>query len=329
MKYQVSQDPHALAEAEANSRKAIELDDHLAEPYVTLGKMHNTAGQHDLAVQEFQRALSLNPRNSAAIIGIGRANENAGRVAAAEASFRKAVDLSPNDWDAMNNLGAFYNRQHRYKEAINSYQQALRLAPDNAQILLNLGAAYINAADPASLKQAEPALLRSIELHPSYAAYANLGMLYYGQHRFGDAASALDKALTINGSDYNVWHDLRLSREWLNDAAGAKAAADREAPLLKAYIDTHPQDAIAEASFANLAARFGPKDEATPHLRRALALSPDDPNILESAASTYQNLGDREKALSYLKRAIEKKYPLTDLRDDPEVQSLLPAAGVS
>jgi len=329
MKYLVSKDAQALAEAEANSRKAIELNDHLAEPYVTLGKIHNTAGQHDLAVQEFQRALSLNSRNSAALTGLARAIENAGQTPAAEAAFKKAVDLSPNDWDALNNLGAFYNRQHRYKEAISSYQQALQLAPDNAQLLLNIGAACINAGDPSSLKQAEQALVRSIELHPSYAAYANLGMLYYGQHRFSDAANALNKALEINGSDYNVWHDLRLSREWMNDAAGAKAAADREAPLLKSYIETHPQDAIAEASYANLLARFGSRDEALPHLRRALALSPDDPAVLETAASTYQNLGDHEHAVMYLKRALERKYPLADVKNDPEVKSLLAAAGVS
>jgi tetratricopeptide (TPR) repeat protein len=115
----------------------------------------------------------------------------------------------------------------------------------------------------------------------------------------------------------------------MNDAAGAKAAADREAPLLKSYIETHPQDAIAEASYANLLARFGSRDEALPHLRRALALSPDDPAVLETAASTYQNLGDHEHAVMYLKRALERKYPLADVKNDPEVKSLLAAAGVS
>src|SRR5215469_16587751 len=124
VQYRVSQDRRALAEAEANSRKAIELDDHLAEPYITLGKIHNAAGQHDLALEEFQHALSLNPRNSAALLGVGSANESAGRVSAAEAAYRKAVDLSPNDWNALNTLGAFYNRQHRYKDAFDAYHRA-------------------------------------------------------------------------------------------------------------------------------------------------------------------------------------------------------------
>lgn len=328
LKYRTTQDPRALAEAEANARKATELNDHLSEPYVTLGKIHNSAGNHDLALQEFQHAIDLNPRDAAALAGVAAANESAGRTTDAETTFRKAVDLSPDSWDRLDNLANFYGRQHRYPEAIDAYKQALKLAPDNAQVLLNLGAAYINSGSESSRNLAEDALQRSIAIHPTYAAYANLGMLYYNVHRFNDASAAFEKALAINGSDYNVWHDLRLSKEWVKDNPGARAAAEQEAPLLRSRISSHPQDAVAQSSYANLAARYGPKDQAISHLRSALAVSPDDPNVLEAAASTYENLGDRAHAITYLKRALEKKESLQEIANDPEMQPLLPAAGI-
>jgi hypothetical protein len=60
-----------------------------------------------------------------------------------------------------------------------------------------------------------------------------------------------------------------------------------------------------------------------------LALSPDDPNILETAACTQEALGKRTEAIAYLKRALAKGMPPEDIRSDPEVQPLLAAAGIA
>ena len=71
LKYQVDQDPRWLTEAEANCRKAAELDNHMPSVFVTLGRIHDKTGKHDLALQEFQHALDLDPRNAEAMNGLG------------------------------------------------------------------------------------------------------------------------------------------------------------------------------------------------------------------------------------------------------------------
>ena len=328
LRYQVDRNPTWLTEAEANCRKAIELDSSIPETYVTLGRMHDAAGKHDLAVQEFQHALSLDARNASALAGLGRAYENAGRVADAEAAYQRAADMRPNDWDGYNNLAMFLQRQRKYADAIAQYKHALQLTPDNAQVLLNLGGAYIDSGDARNEPLAEAALRKSIELSPSYGAYANLGMLLYQEHRYSEAVQATQQALKLNSSDYFVWDNLRLAFEWLHDEAGAESAASSEKSVLINLLKLHPQDATAESVYADISAKYGPRDQAEAHIRTALALSPGDPDILETAAITYGNLGRRKLATRYMNEALAKGLMWQQALDDPEAQSFLKDPGI-
>jgi len=328
LRYRVDPNPTWLSEAEANCRKAIELDNSLPETYVTLGRIHDSAGKHDLALQEFQHALSLDARDASALAGMAHAYESAGRIADAEAAYRRAAAMRPDDWDGYDNLAMFLDRQRKYPEAIAQFKHALELTPDNAQVLLNLAATYINSGDAKDLPLAEAALKKSIELHPSYAAYANLGMLLYQEHRYRESVEATQQALKLNSSDYYVWDNLRLAFEWLNDRSGAESAASSEKPLILNWLKLHPQDANAESLYADISARYGPRDQAEPHIQTALALSPSDPDILATAATTYENLGNRKMAVKLMNEALTKGLTWQTILDDPEAQSLLKDPGL-
>lgn len=328
LKYQVEQNSKWLTEAEANCRKAIELDNHIPETYVTLGRIHDSTGKHDLALEEFQHALSLNARDASALAGLAHAYENAARIADAEAAYQKAAAMRPDDWDGYNNLGMFLQRQHKYPEAIAQYQHALQLTPDNAQVLLNLGGTYVDSGDPKSLPLAESALKKSIELNPSYPAYANLGFLLYQEHQYRTAVEATQHALSLNSTDYSVWDNLRLAFEWLNDASGAQSAASSEKPLVVNALKLHPQDANADSIYADISAKYGPRDQAEPHIQTALALSPGDPGILETVATAYENLGNPKMALKFMNDAFAKGFTWQQALDDPEAQPLLKNPGL-
>ncbi|MFZ0661903.1 MAG: protein kinase [Acidobacteriaceae bacterium] len=328
LKYRVDQNPEWLTEAEANCRKAIELDNSIPETYVTLGDLHISAGKYDLAVEEFQHALSLNSRDAPALAGLGRAYENGGRIADAKAAYERAAALRPHDWDGYDNLAMFLDRQHEYTDAIAQYKHALQLTPDNAQVLLNLGGAYVDSGDEKNLSLAEAALRKSIELQPSYAAYANLGSLLLQEHRYRDAVVATQQALKLNSGDYLVWDNLRQAFEWLHDTPGGQNAASNEKPLILKWLKLHPQDADAESVYADVAAQYGPRDEAESHIQTALALSPNDPGILEAAAAMYEILGNHAMAVKYMNQAFGKGYPWQQALQDPETVSLLKDPGL-
>ena len=328
LKYRVDQNPEWLTEAEANCRKAIELDNRIPATYVTLGRIHDSAGKHDLALEEFQHALSLNSRDASALAGIAHAYESAGRITDAEAAYQRAAAMRPGDWDGYDNLGMFLQRQRKYDDAIAQYKHALQLTPDNAQVLLNLGGAYADSGDAKNLPLAEAALKKSIALTPSYPAYANLGLLLYQEHRYREAVEATQRALKLDPADYSVWDNLRLAFEWLHDASGAQSAASSEKPLILDSLKQHPQDANAESTYADISAKYGPRDQAEPHIQTALALSPGDPDILETAATAYENLRNRGMAIKFMNEAFAKGFTWQQMLDDPEAQALLKDPGL-
>ncbi|HVJ08423.1 MAG TPA: protein kinase [Acidisarcina sp.] len=323
LKYRVDTNAKWLTEAEANCQKAAELDNRMAAVYVTLGKIHDTTGKRDLALQEFQHALDIDPRNSSALSGLAAAYERSGRIADADAAYQKAAALRPDDWDGHNNLGNFYERQNKFPQAIAQYQRALQLTPDNAQVLINLGGAYLESGDATSYPAAEQALKKSIELAPSYPAYTNLGNLYTVQQRYAESAAATEKALQLNDNDYLVWNNLLGDYRWLKDSAKAEAVRKRMLPMVEQAVRLKPQDAAAQSEFAVLHAMNKEKDRALEEVQTSVALAPDDPQILSNIADVYELLGDRGHAMEYLEKALQKGLTLDQARTDPDLQALL------
>jgi len=79
LKFESDHHPEWVAQSTANSQKAIEIDDQMADAHVTLGRLNATLGKDDIALREFQKALEINERNPDAVIGMAEVSEHAGR----------------------------------------------------------------------------------------------------------------------------------------------------------------------------------------------------------------------------------------------------------
>lgn len=323
LKYVTEVNPKWVDEAMANCQKAAQLDDRIPAVYVTLGRLHDSTGKHDLAVQEFQHALRLNARDPDALSGLAHAYENAGRIQDAEENFKKASALRPDSWIGHNDLGLFYDRQGKYEESIAESRKAIELTPDNAQVYMNLGATLIDTADKKREAEAEQALKKSIEIRPSYPAYANLGQLYYLQKRYADSAAMTEKALQLNDNNYLVWNNLVAAYEWLKQSGKAAAARARAIELADKAATLNPQDAIAQSKLASFYAREKLRDKAVSRTQTALALAPNDPSVLGDIVTVYEYLGERSQAIEYAKRAFQSGYAFEQLSNDPDMQSLI------
>ena len=323
LKYQLDKNPKWTDLALTSATKAATLNPSLPSAYVTLGSVHRDTGKTDLALGEFQRALQLDPRNADAMHGLAHSYEAAGRLADAEAEFKKAVALRPEYWDGYNTLGIFYDVHERYDESVAQYQRALELTPDNAQVYSNLGAVYLDSGDPKKIPLAEAALKKSIELSPGYPAYANLGYMYLSQRRFAEAAAACEKALQLNDRDFLTWANLSSAYQGLNEKQKASAAENRELPLLETAVTRSPREAGAQGRLALLYAKKKMRDKALDRVQTALALAPDDTDVLENVAETYDALGDHKRALEYLKESLRKGASVNVLENDPLLKDLM------
>ena len=326
LKYVLDQNPRWLAQALPYCQKAAELGDRAV--YVTLGRIHELTGKHDLAVQEFQRALEFDPRDAEALGGLAESYENSGRIQDAETAFQRAAAIRPDYWNGYNALALFYDRQGRYSDAIAQLQKAIELTPDNAQVYLNLGAVYSDTGDVKLFLNAEQALKKSLELAPSYAAYANLGNLYYLEKRYSESASMTEKALQLNGNNYLVWYNLIGAYKWLKETDKANAAREQMLAVLVQTTNLKPKDPLAHSSLAIVYAEKKLRDKALMQIQTALALSADDPEVLENVGIAYEVLGDRRKALEFVKKALQTGFALERLMGDPDLQNLAAASSL-
>ena len=323
MKFTLDRNPKWTNQALAYCSRAAELDSRLPAVYVTLGRIHDTGGKYDLSLQEFQRALQLDPRNADALIGIAHSYESLGRIADAEAAYKKAIVFRPDYWNGYNDLGVFYDRQSRYDDAAAQLRHALELTPDNARVYLNLAAVYIDSGDAKRFPEAEQALKKSIQLSPTYPAYANLGFLYVQEQKFADAADTTEKALKLNDKDQLVWGNLALAYQGLNQPAKLADARDHQLALLEQAAASNPRDGEVQ-SFLGLAyAQKKLRDKALPRLQTALELSPENNVVLENVGEAYEDLGDREHALYYIHQSLQKGYGLAALKSNLDLRELL------
>ena len=323
LKYQLDKDPKWTELALANGTKATSLNDSLASAWVTLGRIHDATGKNDLALSEFEKALQLDPRNTEALAGEAHSYQHAGRPAEAEAEYKKAIALRPDYWDGYNSLGNFYDEQGRYDDAVAQYQHAIELTPDNAAIYSNLGATYVDANDPRNFPRAESALKKSIELSPSYGAYANLGDLLLVQNRFAEAAAVTEKALQMNDRDFIVWANLVAAYEGMKDENKMNAALDREMKLLEGAAQSNPRDAAVQYRLGLAYAMKKQVAKAVERAQSALILAPDDPYALVSVGEIYERVGDRKRAIEYVEKSVKKGYPLQSLKSDAIFSGLL------
>lgn len=327
LKNQVDPNPQWITQALANLHRAVQINDRLAPPSVSLASLHSSVGQNDLALQEFQKALAINPRDADAIGGIAIVYEHMGRVQDAEVNFKRAAALRPDYWDGYNSLGWFYLRQRRIPDAINEFHRVIELTPDNATAYSNLAGAYLELNDSPSQAQAESALKRSLEISPSYAVYANLGRLYLSQKRYDDSVRMTRKALELNDQNYAVWDNLRLAYKSLGDESDVAKARAKTLPLLQAYVGFHLEDASAHSLLAILYAEDKNHDRAQRQIDAALALQPSDPSVFADVAEAYEELGDRKDAIAWAQRSLQKGDGRDDLQTRPALQQLLTDSG--
>jgi eukaryotic-like serine/threonine-protein kinase len=323
LKYQLDRNPNWLQDAQKYCRQAMQFDDRVPLAHVALAQVQQRTGHHDLAVQEFQRAIDLDPKDPEAFGGIATSYQDLGRISDAEAAYIKAAALRPDDWSGYNNLGNFYNQVGRPRDAIAQFRRAIELTPDNSGLYANLGTAYMNAGDPKMAGEAETAFENSIAINPTYEAYANLGNLYGIQHRFSESVAATKKAILINDQNYDVWNNLAEGYEWLKDEENAKAAREKTLELVEQAVTLNSQDADAQATLAVLLAKEGFRDKAKDRIQISLALSPDSQSVLSDVADAYELLGDRQLAVHYLHQALLKGLPSEQLNADPYLQDIV------
>ena len=125
-------------------KKAIALDDSDPDAHGVLGYVYTMMGQHDKAIAEVERAVSLNPNSFGNLLRLGFVLLHAGRPEEAIPALKSSRRLSPIEPIQAHFviLATAYRLTGQYKEAIETAKEALRNVPNNIFIHLQLTATY-------------------------------------------------------------------------------------------------------------------------------------------------------------------------------------------
>jgi len=198
-----------LNEAEAASRKALELDPELAEAHAAGGLAFALKKDFAEAQKEFEAAIRLDPKLYEAYYFYARTSFQRGDLAKAAELYEQAARLNPDDYQAVSLLVPVYHGLGRPLEAESTERRALQLIekhidshPDDPRSLY-LGAGILaRIGDHArSCEWAK----RSLAIDPEETSILyNVACVYSLLGRTEDALACLSKVME-HGTFFKNW----------------------------------------------------------------------------------------------------------------------------
>ncbi len=318
--FELERDAKQAELAKRAAEKAVSLNPNSPEAQVTLGQILTATGKPEKAVEIIRKALESQPTNADAVLALGIAFQGLNDDTAAEKEFRRAIEIRPTSWSAFNRLAAFYSRKGRDAEALEAFQKAARLNPDVAQVQQNIGAILLRLG---RFEEAAAALTRSIGIRPTPQAYSNLGVSQYLLGRFADAAAAFGQAAALSPRNFHYALNQGDALTWIpGREAGARAAFEKALLLGEAALGVNPNDPAEIVLVARCRARLGQEERAWHDVTRAIALAPDDIDVLQPAAGVAAVLGRSADALDLLVRASVRGLGPVEVIRDPDLREV-------
>jgi serine/threonine protein kinase/tetratricopeptide (TPR) repeat protein len=210
-----SREEHIERALEA-SRRALSIDDTLADAYVALGTALSYGNRPQEARQAFETAISIDRRNFDAHYFYGRHCFISGERERAVALYDEAARLRPEDYQSLllsaqilDDLGATQQAVEARRRGVERVEQRLSLAPDDAR------AHYMGANGLVALGERNRALewaRRARQLDPTDPmTLYNLACIYSMAGETDEAMACLDAALQ-HGFRFRRWleHDSNL-----------------------------------------------------------------------------------------------------------------------
>jgi tetratricopeptide (TPR) repeat protein len=168
-----------------------------ADVYHLRGISLSLLGQPDRALEDFDRALGLNPRYIDALVHRGVILVELGRTAEADASFQRAAVLGHDGAAGFSrpvasrlanlhaSLGDAYAEAGAVNDAIREYRRSVELGPEFHDLRYRLARFLIESGRPL---EAREELERIVSIQPAFVdAQAALGLAHYLS---GDATGA-------------------------------------------------------------------------------------------------------------------------------------------
>ena len=320
LKYDNTKQKQWIDLAHQTCEEAVSLDAKLAAGHICLGRLYNVTGEHEKATVQFRAAAEKESKSDEAYRGLAWAYEQSGELLAAEQTYQKAIELRPSYWVNYIQLGNFYERWGNYQKAVTMSQRITELTPDNRWGYTNMGGAYYHLG---RLDEAAAMWRRTLAIRPDATAYSNLGVVTFFTGHYAESVRTFEKAVELETQSYWMWGNLADAYRWApGEKDRAKATYARAIGLAERELEVNARDTNALGSLSDYQAKSGALEKARQSISHALAIAPNDVDLLGQAVEVYAVAGDQQKALDYLKSAVQSGYPRFEIEANPELAGL-------
>lgn len=318
----VESDPAILKQARASAEQAISLDEHLGLSHIAMGWVEEFDKDLQKATTYLEQAEILDPENPLIAEGLMRVLFKQGKVDEAEELARDAIITHPSYSIFSLNLSQIYFYQNDIEAAIKTGKNAIELDPESSRLYGHLAHLYhMQGNTPDAIRT----LQEGLKIHETASLYNNLGTYLFFQGQYETAFSAFEKTVELKGNSHNALH-------WANLGDSYRWVPGREEDMRSAFIRAlqiwtetskkAPNDKDLITRIALYTAKLGNTDKART-LVSSIAFTDSMPSsYYYRALVTHELLEDRETALRFLGMALDAGYPLTEIRNDPELKSL-------
>ena len=339
-----------LAKVKSLAEHALVLGPNLADAHMALGNFYYLGyRQYDQALQEFQRALDLQPNNLRALEFSAYVHRRQGDWQRALSALTKCQERDPRDASLVANTGAIYTNLRMWPDGKRLGLRSLALDPHSVLGMRQVVTSDINGAgDISNAKQALgtfPPNLRLINKVVIGNASAVIGegtYLHVLEHDFSDALKDWENE-TADPDESRMRPAARAAIHVLaGDAARAQPEIEKARALLEARLHERPQDgsAMMQLAWVNLA--LGQKAEALHFAHQASESLPIEkdaiggPYFLSGLAEIEAQTGETNEAIGNLRQLLSipaglfvsiqrlRIDPVWDpIRNDPGFQQIL------
>ena len=261
-----------------------------------LGKALLQKGRVDEAIEQFQKAVRINPRYAEARSNFGAALFQKGQVEDAILQYTRALQINPNYAQAIYNLGLALFQKGQVDDAISQYTRAVRINPYYPETYNLLGNAFLQKGQ---LDEALEQFQKALEINLNYVdARNNLGVTLFKKGRVDDAIAQYKKAVEINPDYVNARYNL-------GNAFVQKGQLDDAITEFQKAVKINPNYVDARYNLGNVLFRKGRSDEAIDQFQQALQIDPNNVDVRSNLGVVLVQKGQLDDAITQFQKAVE------------------------
>src|SRR5437660_3995574 len=330
------------------AEQALQLQPDLPEAHLAMGLSYYYGdNNYDAAQKEFEIARRGLPNESEVYLALAAIQRRQGKWAESTANFEKAASLNPKESWPLQNLAFNYEMLRDFDAANNTIDRGLKVDPGGLGLWEMKSKLAVAEKGDLSVSEKAFQAVKSMPMTNEEklriaGARADVFLLERKyEEGLREAESLSDGLLAgIPAALCAKYYLVGFARKALHDEAGARAALLKAKELLEVQLKQSPDSPDLRIQLAKVLAYLGEKDAALNEARRATEILPETkdafggPEITAGVAEVCGIVGENDRAIELLDGLLGRPSALTlqilklspawdSLRSDPRFQALI------